>query len=58
MLSYTLAYESGQMSTEEVAIWFAVLVDNGWIWLLPTDYLDVVATMKSHGMLWPERNLN
>lgn len=58
MLGYTLAYEAGSMSSEEVQIWFNVLVDNGWIWMLPTDYLDVTATLKTHGLLWPERSLN
>lgn len=58
MLSYAMAYEAGQMNTEEVAVWFAVLVENGWIWQLPTEYLDVTITLKSHGILWPERSLN
>lgn len=58
MLGYVLAYENGAMSTEEVAVWFGVLIDNGWIWQLPTDYLDVTITLKTHGILWPERHLN
>lgn len=45
------AFEANQLSAQEVQQWFILLVSSGYIWKLPTQYLNQAANMMEHGYL-------
>lgn len=54
-----LAFEAKQLSTNESNVWFSELVKSGYIWKLPTYYVEHAAKLLDHGIIGnPQRELD
>ena len=53
------AFEGKQLTTDESNIWFSELVNSGYIWKLPTYYVEHAAKLLDHGIIGnPQRELD
>ncbi len=44
-------FESLQMNKQEAEVWFQELLSSGDLWNLPTEYLDIAATLMIGGVI-------
>jgi len=52
-------FEAGQMSMKAVTVWFEKLVETGYIWKLPSRYVENAMELFDHGYLGsPTRELD
>lgn len=45
------AFEANGLSSEEIGHWFSLLVSTGYIWKLPTTYVEHAANLLDHGYI-------
>lgn len=54
-----MQFEEGRLPMAQVVVWFTMLIETGYIWKLPPQYMDSAVELIENGFIGsPDREVN